>query len=125
MGHTPLAVRTNKSRDTYTLFLMCSLSGDWVASVNPGSSTAETYVSFITEALEASDSSGLPLLKSQGLIISDNASVHHAALPIIMPSLQERDVDYAFLPVQVCCFNLIYFVSANCSAYQHIVAFKH
>ena len=104
-GERAVNLSVHEQGGSHTLFLLCSLSGDIVAYVTTGGSTTETFIEFMTEALDSINENGERVIKPTGTIISDNASIHISAQRILEPSLEERGLTYMTMPTYSCDLN--------------------
>ena len=99
IGSRVLKVPKHHVGPNYTLFLMVGLNNKIFAYVNEGPSDSNTYVEFITQALDSNDRNGEPVLYPGCCIVSDRAPIHgRRSMDILGPSLQERNVEYYYLP---------------------------
>lgn len=97
-GQRALNISRHTKGTSYTLFLLGAINGDYYAKVTEGASTRDTFIEFMSEALEAVNDVGLPVIRRHTYIFSDNAPIHVSAMPMLLPSLEEREISYLYLP---------------------------
>lgn len=98
-GTECLQVEGQPRGGTVSLLLLVTLTGDYYAEVHSGPTTAVEFSAFIGNALEAHNNHGEPIVRPGATLILDNASIHgNRTLAIISDSLEEKCVDYLFLP---------------------------
>ena len=99
IGSHALKVSKHHVGPNYTLFLMVGLNNKIFAYVSEGPSDSNTYIEFITQALDSNDKNGEPVLYPGCCIVSDRAPIHgRRSMDILGPSLEERDIEYYYLP---------------------------
>ena len=103
-GHAPkgsrcVEINRYAHRPNVTLNLLLGTSGVLYANTVQGASTGLDYLNFFTEAMDASQPNGEPVLSAGDSIVVDNCPTHHCDLADALHNwLDERGVNVIFTP---------------------------
>ncbi|MEW8548324.1 MAG: transposase [Candidatus Thiodiazotropha sp.] len=98
-GERAIEIKTYTKRPNVTLNLLISVNGVSYANVLQGASNTDTYMQFVTEAVNATTNTGEYCLKPGDYLIVDNCPIHrNRAEQVLAPFLARLGIEYIFTP---------------------------
>ena len=99
-GQRAIEICKQSTGESYTLFLLCGLNGKVFAKVTDGSSTTDTFIAFILEALQAYGPDGEAVIQPNCTVVGDNCAIHrHRGEQLLHEIFDPMNVNILFLPV--------------------------
>ena len=99
-GSRAVEVSRHYKGESHTLFLICGLNGKVFGKVTEGSSTTQTFIEFMLEALQAYDDNSEPLIQPNFWVVGDNARIHrYGGENLLREIFDPYNINIAYLPV--------------------------